>query len=137
MSIFDSMNIAASGMSAQRLRMNIISSNIANADSVKTPEGGPYRRRDVIFETVGYGKFPNLLKEVKVADVVRDDTPPKMVYDPNNPLANKKGYVAYPNINPVVEMTDLIDAMRTYQANASVIDSAKQTVQAALGVLRA
>ncbi len=137
MSIFDSMNIAASGMSAQRLRMNIISSNIANADSVKTPEGGPYRRRDVVFEAKGYGKFSNVLKEVEVADVVRDDTPPKLVYDPNNPLANKKGYVAYPNINPVVEMTDLIDAMRTYQANASVIGSAKQTVQAALGVLRA
>lgn len=136
MSIFDSMNIAASGMSAQRLRMNIISSNIANADSVKTPEGGPYKRRDVIFEAKSYGKFSDVLKEVEVADVVRDDTPPKLVYDPNNPLANKKGYVAYPNINPVVEMTNLIDAMRTYQANASVIDSAKQTVQAALGVLR-
>ncbi len=136
MSIFDSMNIAASGMSAQRLRMNIISSNIANADSVKTPEGGPYKRRDVIFEAKSYGKFSDVLKEVEVADVVRDDTPPKLVYDPNNPLANKKGYVAYPNINPVIEMTNLIDAMRTYQANASVIDSAKQTVQAALGVLR-
>ena len=137
MSIFDSMNIASSGMSAQRLRMNIISANIANADSVKTPEGGPYKRRDVIFEAVGYGKFSNILKEVRVADVVRDDTPPKLVYDPNNPLADKNGYVAYPNINPVVEMTNLIDAMRTYQANASVVDAAKQTIQAALGVLKA
>ncbi len=137
MSIFDSMNIASSGMSAQRLRMNIIAANIANADSVKTPEGGPYKRRDVIFEAVGYGKFPSILKEVKVADVVRDDTPPKLVYDPSNPLANKNGYVAYPNINPVVEMTNLIDAMRTYQANASVVDAAKQTIQAALGVLKA
>ncbi len=137
MSIFDSMNIASSGMSAQRLRINIISANIANADSVKTPEGGPYKRRDVIFEAVGYGKFSNILKEVRVADVVRDDTPPKLVYDPNNPLADKNGYVAYPNINPVVEMTNLIDAMRTYQANASVVDAAKQTIQAALGVLKA
>jgi len=137
MSIFDSMNIAASGMSAQRLRMNIISANIANADSVKTPEGGPYKRRDVVFEAVGYGKFSNILKEVKVADVVRDDTPPKLVYDPDNPLANKNGYVAYPNINPVVEMTNLIDAMRTYQANVSVVDAAKQMIQAALSVLRA
>ncbi len=137
MSIFDSMNIASSGMSAQRLRMNIISANIANADSVKTPEGGPYKRRDVIFEAVGYGKFSNILKEVRVADVVRDDTPPKLVYDPSNPLADKNGYVAYPNINPVVEMTNLIDAMRTYQANASVVDAAKQTIQAALGVLKA
>ncbi|WP_025270278.1 flagellar basal body rod protein FlgC [Hippea sp. KM1] len=137
MSIFDSMNIASSGMSAQRLRMNIISSNIANADTVETQEGGPYKRRDVIFEAVGYSKFSDVLKTVEVKDVVRDDSPPKLVYDPSNPLANKDGYVAYPNINPVVEMTNLIDAMRTYQANASVIDSAKQMIQAALGVLRA
>ncbi len=137
MSVFDSLNIASSGMSAQRLRMNIISANIANADSVKTKEGGPYKRRDVLFESVNYGKFGDVLKEVKVADIVRDDTPPKLVYDPSNPLANKDGYVAYPNINPVVEMVNLIDAMRTYQANASVIDSAKQMVQSALSVLRA
>ncbi len=136
MSIFDSMNIAASGMDAQRLRLNIISANIANADSVKTKEGGPYKRRDVVLEAVGYGRFSDILKEVRVADVVRDDTPPKLVYDPSNPLADKNGYVAYPNINPVVEMTNLIDAMRTYQANASVVDSAKQMIQAALGVLR-
>ncbi|WP_022669666.1 flagellar basal body rod protein FlgC [Hippea alviniae] len=137
MSVFDSLNIASSGMSAQRLRMNIISANIANADSVKTKEGGPYKRRDVVFEAVNYDKFGDVLKEVKVADIVRDDTPPKLVYDPSNPLANKDGYVAYPNINPVVEMVNLIDAMRTYQANASVIDSAKQMVQSALSVLRA
>ncbi len=136
MGFFDSINIASSGMNAQRLRMNIISANIANADSVKTKEGGPYKRRDVIFEARGYSKFSNILKKVKVADVVRDDTPPKMVYDPSNPMANKDGYVAYPNINPVVEMTNLIDAMRTYQANVSVMDSAKQMAQAALGVLR-
>ncbi len=137
MNLFDSMNIASSGMSAQRLRLNIISANIANADTVRTPEGGPYKRRDVIFEATPYDDFGNVLKKVRVADIVRDDTPPKLVYDPSNPLANKDGYVAYPNINPVVEMTNMIDAMRTYQANASVIDSAKQMIQAALGVLRA
>jgi flagellar basal-body rod protein FlgC len=136
MSFFDGMNIAASGMQAQRLRMNIISANIANADSVKTKEGGPYKRRDVVFESEGYEKFSDVLKRVKVADVVRDDTPPKLIYDPHNPLANKDGYVAYPNINPVVEMTNLIDAMRTYQANVSVVDSAKQMAQTALSVLR-
>ncbi len=136
MSFIDSINIASSGMSAQRLRMNIISANIANADSVKTREGGPYKRRDVIFKSQDYTKFPDILKEVEVADIVRDDTPPKLIYDPSNPLANKKGYVAYPNINPVIEMTNLIDAMRTYQANVSAMDSAKQMVQASLNVLR-
>ncbi len=137
MGFFDAINIAASGMNAQRLRMNIISANIANADTVKTPEGGPYKRRDVIFEAINYGKFNGILKKVKVADIVRDDTPPKLVYDPSNPLANKDGYVAYPNINPVVEMTNLIDAMRTYQANISVMDAAKQMVSSALDVLKA
>lgn len=136
MSFFDSINIASSGMSAQRLRMNIISANIANADSIKTKEGGPYKRRDVVFESEDYTKFPDVLKQVRVADIVRDDTPPKLIYDPSNPLADKKGYVAYPNINPVVEMTNLIDAMRTYQANVSAMDSAKQMVQASLSVLR-
>ncbi len=136
MSFFDGIEIAGSGMKAQRLRMNIISANIANADSVKTKEGGPYRRRDVVFEAKEYPKFSDILKEVKVADVVRDDTPPKLKYDPHNPLANKDGYIAYPNINPVVEMTNLIDAMRTYQANVSVVDSAKQMAQSALSVLR-
>ncbi len=136
MSFFDGLEIASSGMSAQRLRMNIISANIANADSVKTKEGGPYKRRDVIFEAKDYDKFSDILKKVKVADIVRDDTKPKLIYDPHNPLADKDGYVAYPNINPVVEMTNLIDAMRTYQANVSVVDSAKQMAQSALGVLR-
>ncbi len=136
MSFFDGIEIASSGMRAQRLRMNIISANIANADSVKTKEGGPYKRRDVVFKAEDYSKFSDILKQVSVDNVVRDDTPPKLVYDPHNPLANKDGYVAYPNINPVVEMTNLIDAMRTYQANTSVVDSAKQMAQAALSVLR-
>ncbi len=136
MSFFDGIEIASSGMRAQRLRMNIISANIANADSVKTKEGGYYKRRDVVFKAEDYSKFSDILKQVSVDNVVRDDTPPKLVYDPHNPLANKDGYVAYPNINPVVEMTNLIDAMRTYQANTSVVDSAKQMAQAALSVLR-
>ena len=136
MSFFDGMNIAASGMSAQRLRMNIISANISNADSVKTKEGGPYKRKDVIFEAKDYSKFPSILKKAVVDKVVRDDTPPKLKYDPQNPMANKDGYVAYPNINPVVEMTNLIDAMRTYQANVSVMDSAKQMAQGVIGILR-
>lgn len=136
MSFFDGMNIAASGMDAQRLRMNVISSNIANADTVKTEEGGPYKRRDVIFATENTENFSSILKKVKVADIIRDDTPPKLKYDPHNPLANKAGYVAYPNINPVIEMTNLIDAMRSYQANISVLDAAKQMASGAIGILR-
>jgi len=136
MSFFDGMNIAASGMNAQRLRMNVISANIANADTVKTKEGGPYKRRDVIFATENTENFSSILKKVKVADIVRDDTPPKLKYDPFNPLANKAGYVAYPNINPVVEMTNLIDAMRSYQANISALDAAKQMASGAISILK-
>ena len=136
MSFFDGMNIAASGMNAQRLRMNVISANIANADTVKTKEGGPYKRRDVIFATENTENFSSILKKVKVADIVRDDTPPKLKYDPSNPLANKAGYVAYPNINPVVEMTNLIDAMRSYQANISALDAAKQMASGAISILK-
>ncbi len=137
MGFFSSMEIAASGMYAQRFRINVISSNIANADTVQTPEGGPYKKREVIFETKSFKGFPSCLKGVQIADIVRDDSPPKLKYDPSNPLANAQGYVAYPNINPVVQMTDLIDAIRTYQANMSVIRAAKQMAQGVIGLLRA
>ena len=124
--------IAASGLSAERLRMDIISSNIANSNTIKTEDGGPYRKRSVVFEAV---PFKNYLSKVKVADVIRDDNPPKLKYEPNNPLADKNGYVKYPDINPIIEMTDLIEAMRAYQANSSVIDAAKSIVKDTLSVL--
>ncbi len=124
--------IAASGLTAERLRMDIISSNIANSNTVKTEDGGPYRKRSVVFEAV---PFKNYLSKVKVADVIRDDNPPKLRYEPNNPLADKNGYVKYPDINPIIEMTDMIEAMRAYQANSSVIDAAKSIVKDTLSVL--
>jgi len=124
--------IAASGLTAERLRMDIISSNIANSNTVKTEDGGPYRKRSVVFEAV---PFKNYLSKVKIADVIRDDNPPKLRYEPNNPLADKNGYVKYPDINPIIEMTDMIEAMRAYQANSSVIDAAKSIVKDTLSVL--
>ncbi len=124
--------IAASGLTAERLRMDIISSNIANSNTVKTEDGGPYRKRSVVFEAV---PFKNYLSKVKVAYVIRDDNPPKLRYEPNNPLADKNGYVKYPDINPIIEMTDMIEAMRAYQANSSVIDAAKSIVKDTLSVL--
>lgn len=132
MSFFGSLAVASSGMQAQRLRLDIISSNIANANTITTPEGGPYKRKDVVFESEKFSKY---LAGVKVADVVRDDTPPKLVYDPTNPLANSKGYVAYPNINPIVEMVNLLDATNSYQANISAFNAAKQMAQSIIGVL--
>lgn len=132
MSFFGSLAVASSGMESQRLRLNIISSNIANANTIITPEGGPYKRKDVIFESDRFSKY---LEGVKVADVVRDDTPPKLVYDPSNPLANAKGYVAYPNINPIVEMVNLLDATNSYQANISAFNAAKQMAQNTISIL--
>ncbi len=125
-------DIAASGLSAERFRIDVISSNIANSDTIKTAEGGPYKKRSVIFQAV---PFQNYLSKVKVEDVVRDDSPPKLKYDPSNPLSDKNGYVHYPNISPIVEMTDMVEAMRAYQANASVIDAAKSIVKNTLAIL--
>ncbi len=125
-------DIAASGMAAQRLRMDIISSNIANSNTIQTDDGGPYKRRSVIFKSVSFGSH---LSKVRVSDIVRDDDPPKLKYEPDNPLADKNGYVKYPDINPIVEMTDMIEAMRAYQANASVMDAAKGIVKDTVSIL--
>jgi len=132
MSFFGSLAVASSGMEAQRLRLDLIASNIANANTITTPEGGPYKRKDVVFESEKFSKY---LEGVKVADIVRDDTPPKLVYDPSNPLANAQGYVAYPNINPIVEMVNLLDATNSYQANISAFNAAKQMAQSIISVL--
>ena len=138
MGMFDSFNINASGMSAQRYRMDIISENIANANTTRTEDGTPYRRRTVVFaeKSDGVGaNFGNVFKTasnkykasgVKVTEVVEDTwTPMNKVYDPSHPDADENGYVHYPNVNSVTEMTNLIDASRAYEANASAFNAAK------------
>jgi flagellar basal-body rod protein FlgC len=146
MGFLSDFNISADGLSAQRTRINVISSNIANAQTTRTEEGGPYRRREVIFEPVHFktamnnamaaGEASQSMVGVKVAKVVRDDSPFKMKYDPSNPDANAKGYVAYPNVNPVVEMSDLIEATRSYQANVAAFQSAKDMANSAISLLQ-
>jgi len=140
-------NISADGLSAQRTRINIISSNIANAQTTRTPGGGPYRKKEVVFKAVN---FNNTLKGamsgtdntndgimgVEVSKIIRDDGPFKMKYDPSNPDANAKGYVAYPNINPVIQMANLIEATRSYQANVAAFQSAKNMANSALTLLQ-
>ena len=130
-------NIAASAMSANRLRINTISSNIANAETTKTAEGGPYKRRDVVLAAQDVKtEFANqldqaTLKGVKVAAVVTDDKPPMMVYDPGHPDADKEtGMVAMPNINPVTEMVNLLGASAAYRAAAEVVSVTKDMAQA-------
>lgn len=153
MSFWNSLRISASGLTAQRLRLDMISNNIANAQTTRTAAGGPYRRQDVVFSPIGtrntapsfiaarLGNTPvgsNGLQNggVEVSQVVTDQEPGPRVYDPTNPDADKDGYVTYPNVNLVVEMTNMLSATRSYEANLSVIDAAKRMALKALDIGR-
>ena len=145
MALFDGMNIAASGMTAQRLRTDIISSNIANAKTTRTPEGGPYVRKNVILTqktTTHFGDVFNRTLQgvgtgVKVTSVTEDtDTDMNLVYDPSHPDADENGYVLYPNVNVVTEMTDLIDATRSYEANATAFEASKNIASLGLSIMQ-
>jgi len=165
MAFLNSFDISGYGLSAQRFRTNIISSNIANANTTRTAEGGPYRRREVVFKALNFEKHLNsvlknnlgvseyedpLDEDINFADklndptissvvvdkVVRDDSKPRLKYDPMHPDANKEGYVAYPNINPVVEMADMIEASRAYQANVSSFQTVKAMANSAIDLLK-
>lgn len=140
------MRISSSGMAAQRMRMNTISSNIANINTTETPEGGPYRRKDVVFESmpdkrnfgqiVTSGDPANGFQRVQVTDVVSDRRAPILKYEPDNPNANAEGYVAYPNINLMEEMTNMIQATRSYEANVSAMQATKDMAMSALEIGR-
>ncbi len=135
MSLFTAMNISSSGMTAQQFRVDIISNNIANANTTQTPEGGPYRREIPIFaerfKSAMGGSSPYGVEVVKIA---QDKAPFQEIYDPSNPNANKNGYVEMPNVNVLREMVDMIDAQRTYEANATVISDVKTMASAALQI---
>ena len=115
--------IAGSAMTAQSQRMNVAASNMANADSVIGPDGQPYRARQVVFETAP--SPGDAIGGVRVARVIEDQSPLRMLHDPKNPQANAEGYVAMPNVNPVEEMVNMISASRSYQANVEVLNTAK------------
>lgn len=135
------LSISAGGLDAQRKRMNVIASNLANASTTKTPEGGPYKRRDVVFESVPVTEFGKVLDSkmndaqgVKVTEIVEDTKPPKMVYDPSHPDANKEGYVAFPNIDVIEEMTNMMATTRSYEANISAVNATKSMSMKALEI---
>jgi len=132
----DPLAISASALAAQRVRMNVIAENLAHADTTRTPEGGPYRRRKVLFETQGEG-FAGLLgaapgQGVRVVGTVDAQTPFRRVHQPGHPDADAEGYVAFPNVNPVMEMVDLMAATRAYEANVTAIQALKSMMQKAL-----
>lgn len=139
MGIFDALNISASGMTAHRLWMDVIASNIANSETTRTPEGGPYRRREVVFSAlreVGEETGREAGGGVKVVGVVEDQSPPRLVYEPEHPDARDDGYVEMPNVNPVTEMVDLVVASRAYEANTTALEAAKSMFMRALDILR-
>jgi len=146
MALFTGMNINASGMSAERLRLDVISENIANAHTTRTKEGGPYVRKNVIFtEKVStadsFGEVLNrtisgIGNGVKVTAITKDtDTDMNLVYEPSHPDADENGYVLYPNVNIVTEMTDLIDASRAFEANTTAFEASKNVASRGLSIL--
>ena len=123
MSLFNIFNVAGSAMSAQGQRLNVVASNIANADSTTSSTGQPYRAKQVVFGAVPLAGSTS--SGVRVQQVVEDASPPKMVYDPKNPQADEKGYVSMPNVNVVEEMVNMISASRSYQTNVETMNAAK------------
>ncbi len=138
MDLFRNMEISASALTAERLRMDLISDNLANVNTSKTKEGGPYQRKVPVFAEVldnyisDNGRFIAKPAGVKVLRIEPDGNPPRMVFDPSNPDANEDGYVFYPDINPVSEMVNLITASRSYEANVTAFNAAKTIFSASL-----
>jgi flagellar basal-body rod protein FlgC len=147
MGLFDMMSISASALSAERQRAEVTSANLANAETTHTDAGGPYVRKEVVFSAENSSPFRTVLNHlgrfgqspsgsVQLTEVVNDTTPPVMRYEPGSPDADKNGFVAYPAINPVTEMVDLMGAVRAYQLNASAVGAAKQMIQQSLDILK-
>lgn len=138
MNAFRALDIAGSGMNAERRRMEVVAANIANAHTLKTEQGGPYRRQEVLFRSImkRMGGQTDRLPEVEVCDVVPDMSDFRMVQNPGHPLADDDGYVAMPNVDMVFEMVDLMESMRAYEANVKTSKSFKAMFESALQIGR-
>lgn len=133
MALFNVFDIAGSAMTAQSMRLNVVASNMANADSVTGSDGQPYRAKQVIFQAQAVNNsMPNGVNGVAVTKVIDDPSPMKLKYDPQSPFANAEGYVTMPNVNVVEEMTNMISASRSYQANVEMMNTAKTMIQRTL-----
>jgi len=144
MSLFSALSVGASGMAAQRTRAEMLVENLANAETTRTPEGGPYRRKDVVFESSPVGSpfasvFNSQLESaggVAVSDIVVDQRDPERRYQPGHPDADPDGYVAYPRINTAEDMVDLMGAARGYEANVSAMSAVKDMIQRSIDLMR-
>lgn len=147
MSFLNSFDISASGMSAQRIRMDIAAENIANVETTRTEAGGAYQRKDVVFESFGNGSFREALRSaqagrgfrgqragVRVSGIITDDREMKRVYNPNHPDADELGYVSYPNVDILKETVDSMSATRSYEANVTALNAMKAMAQKALEI---
>ena len=135
MSLFGSLSVSASGMTAERLRMDVVAENLANANTTRGADGQPYKRKEVVLEQRG-GSFQDVLNGVQVAAISEDRSPARRVYDPGHPDADAQGYVSMPNVSPVTEMVDLITASRGYEANVQAMNAAKLMFTRTLDLLR-
>jgi len=145
MNFLDAFHISSSGLTAQRLRMNLISGNLANINTTRTSQGGPYKKKDAVFAAhANQQSFRNMLKsqmtgkssEVKVVGIIDDPRPPQLKYDPQHPDADKNGYVAMPNINIIEEMVNMMSATRSYEANVTAVKATKNMALKALEIGR-
>jgi len=148
MGLFDALGISASGLTAERARMDVTAENLANAQTTRTAEGGPYRRKEVVLQQAqagggfagtlasAMGGGPRSPGGVEVSEIAQDAAPPRRVHDPGHPDADAQGYVAMPNVDTVAEMVDLIAASRAYEANVTAMNAAKQMYTKTLDLLR-
>jgi flagellar basal-body rod protein FlgC len=149
MGLFDAISIAGSGLTAERIRMDVTAENLANADTTKAANGQPYQRQEVVLQQIGSSDFGGALSSamhqsssaqapdgVEVAGIVSDSTPDQQVYDPGSPEADAKGYVKMPNISTVTEMTDLISESQSYQSDVTAMQTAKSMFTSTLGLLK-
>jgi flagellar basal-body rod protein FlgC len=143
MSLFSALSVGASGMSAQRMRAEALVENLANAETTRTPEGGPYRRKSVVFESApADGPFSSVFSEVQngqgvtVAEILVDQGEPERRYAPGHPDADAQGYVAFPRVNPAEDMVDLMGAARSYDANVAAMAAVKDMIVRSIDLLR-
>ncbi|MEJ2642732.1 MAG: flagellar basal body rod protein FlgC [Desulfosarcinaceae bacterium] len=145
MDFMKSLDVSAAGLNAQRIRMNLISHNLANVNTTRTAEGGPYKRKDALFETVEppadfkealHSRMEAYLRQVQVSEIREDNRPPIRKYDPTHPDADESGYVSLPNINVVEEMVNMMSASRSYEANVTAVKTTKDMAMTALEIGR-
>ena len=142
MDLFSILDLSGHALTAERQRAEVVTANLANAETTRTPEGGPYRRKDVVFSSeVQASPFSAVFQNelgtgVRVADIVQDSRDPELRYQPGHPDANAEGYVAFPRLNPAEEMVDLLNASRSYQANVSAISAVKDMINHSLDIMK-